>query len=205
VSELSALARRTRDVYARNGLRYDQERSRALFERAWLDRFLALMPPRPTVLDVGCGAGAPISEYLIARGCGLTGIDTSVPMLRLARERFPQANWLETDMRCLDLLRRFDGIIGWHSFFHLTPDEQKETLVCFAAHLNEVGTLMLTVGPRASETIGHVGGDRVYHASLAPDDYGAILAGLDMRIVRFVVEDPECDYATVLLARKNQA
>lgn len=78
-------------------------------------------------------------------------------------------------------------------------------MVRFAAHLNEVGALMLTVGPKASETIGHVGGDPVYHASLAPDDYVAILAGLDMRIVRFVVEDPECDYATVLLAQKNQA
>lgn len=60
MSDLAALARRTRDVYARSGLRYDEERSRTLFERPWRDRFLALLPDRPAVLDACCGAGEPV-------------------------------------------------------------------------------------------------------------------------------------------------
>ncbi len=204
VSDLADLAGRTQDVYARKGLQYDDERSRALFERGWLDRFLALVPARAAILDAGCGAGAPIAQYLIKQGCRLTGIDLSVPMLERARVRFPRARWLEADMRGLDLPDRFDGIVGWHSFFHLAPDEQRETLGRFAAHLRDGGALMLTVGPHASEAIGHVGGEPVYHASLAPGDYETALRALGMRIVRFVAEDPECDHASVLLAQKAE-
>lgn len=204
MNDLADLAARTPDVYVRNGLRYDDERTKTLFERSWLDRFLALLPSRPTVLDAGCGAGLPIAGYLIAQGCRLTGLDLSAPMLDRARGRFPEAAWLNADMRHLDLPDRFDGILGWHSFFHLTPAAQRETLVRFAAHLCDKGALMLTVGPGASETIGHVGGAPVYHASLALDDYAAILDELGLRIVRFVAEDPDCDGASVLLARKDR-
>jgi trans-aconitate methyltransferase len=202
MSDLTALARRTADVYARQGLQFDAERSKVLFEQPWLDRFLSLLPAQPAVLDAGCGAGAPIAEYLIAQDCRLTGIDMSAPMLELARARFPQATWLAADMRTLNLPEQFDGIIGWHSFFHLTPDEQPTTLHRFAAHLRARGVLMITVGSVASEAVGYVGGEPVYHASLALDDYASILARLGMHIVSFVAEDPGCGHATILLAQK---
>lgn len=203
MTDLHALARRTRDVYAEKGLHYDDQRAKVLFEKPWLDRFLALLPPEPAVLDAGCGAGEPIAGYLIDKGCALTGIDLSLPMLERARARFPGARFLEADMRAFDLSDRFDGIVGWHSFFHLTPHEQRRTLALFAAHLGPGGALMVTVGPRAGEAVGHVGGEPVYHASLAPEDYVTILAGLGLTLVRFTAEDPDCDFATVLLARKD--
>lgn len=203
MSDLDSLARGTGAVYDRQGLRYDAQRSKVLFERPWLDRFLALLPPGPAVLDAGCGAGEPIAGYLIAQGCRLTGIDRAAAMLARARARFPDAAWLEADMRTLDLAQRFDGIVGWHSFFHLTPDEQRATLVRFARHLRDGGALLVTVGPAAGEAVGHVGGETVYHASLDPDEYRSILAGLGIAVVRFTPEDPACDRATVLLARKG--
>jgi hypothetical protein len=63
---------------------------------------------------------------------------------------------------------------------------------------------MLTVGPAASEMVGHVGGEPVYHASLAPETYAAILAELGLHIVSFVAEDPDCGGATILLAQKRE-
>lgn len=205
MTDLAGLARRTRDVYRRKGLQFDEQRSKALFEKPWLDRFLSLLPPGPAVLDAGCGAGEPIAAYLIEQGCVVTGIDLSAPMLERARMRFAVARWVEADMRTVDLAERFDGIVGWHSFFHLTPAEQYQALARFSALLTDDGALMLTVGPQACEAIGHVGGEPVYHASLSSDDYRKALADLGMRIVRFVAEDPTCDYATVLLAQKDGA
>lgn len=61
---------------------------------------------------------------------------------------------------------------------------------------------MLTVGHEAGEVIGHVAGEEVYHSSLSIDEYRQILNKMGLNTVEFVTEDPNCDFATVLLAQK---
>ena len=200
---LTRLAARTRDVYEKQGLRFDAERSKGLHERNWLDRFLALLPGGGSILDLGCGAGEPIAGYFLQRGFAVTGLDFSQPLLDLAQQRYPDAEWICGDMRTLQLERRFDGIIGWNSFFHLTRDQQRDLLPKLAAHLAPGGVLMLTVGPDDGEVDGKVGDEVVYHASLAPAEYREILAGLGLDIGDFVIEDPECAGQTVLLANRH--
>lgn len=201
-AELARIAADTRGVYERNAERFDRERTRALFERVWLDRLVAALPAGGRVLDVGCGAGEPIAAYLMAQGLRVTGVDFSGPMLALCRARFPQARWIEADMRTLDLGETFDGILAWHSFFHLRPGEQEETLRRFSAHLAPGGVLLATVGSRASEVVGRVGDDPVYHSSLSAEGYQRVLEASGMELTRFVPEDPACDRVSVLMARK---
>lgn len=199
--DLIALAAETAAVYQRQAARFDAERSRGLRERAWLARFAAVVPAPGAILDVGCGAGEPIAAHLAQAGFAVTGVDVADAMLALARARHPAGDWRQADMRALDLPERFDGIIAWNSFFHLTPAEQRRTLPRLVAHLRARGALMLTVGHIAGEVTGVVGGERVYHASLAPAEYEALLAELGLEVVAFTREDPACDHHTVLLAR----
>ncbi len=152
---------------------------------------------------MGCGAGEPIARYFIEQGHQITGIDFAEPAIELARQRFPGHGWQVGDMRALDLPQRFDGIVAWHSFFHLSPDDQPPVLKRFSVHLKAGGSLMITVGPEAGEVIGHVSGENVYHASLAPQEYTTLLGKLGLNIEAFVRRDPECDFASVLLARKS--
>lgn len=194
----------TKSVYDRNADGYDARRSRALFEARWLRRFAAGMPAGGHVLDLGCGAGRPIAGWLIGEGFRLTGADFSEPMLNLARARWPKGDWRLADMRTLDLPERFDGIIGWDSFFHLTPDEQRACLPRLGRHLATNGLLMVTVGAKAGEVTGHVEGDPVYHASLSPAEYAGILEASGMILTAFIAEDPDCDYHSVLMARKTE-
>jgi len=201
----SALACKTLGVYERNAARFDAERSKRLHEQVWLDRFLDLVRDRGSVLDLGCGTGDPITAYMAGRGFRVIGVDASRAMLDIARERFPTGDWRHGDMRELDLVERFDGILGWNSFFHLMPDEQRAVLPRLAAHMNPGAALMLTVGPEAGEVVGHVGDDAVYHASLAPTEYETLLGKLGLTIVSFAMEDPKCDMQTILLARKQAA
>lgn len=198
------IAAHTRDIYERNAARFDAERVKSLIERKWLERFCTLLPAGGHILDVGCGTGDPIARDFIDRGYRVTGVDFSEAMLAIARARYPYARWLWADMRWLALGETFDGIVGWHSFFHLTPEEQESTLTKLAAHLAPGGALMLTVGPEAGEVTGHVGDDVVYHASLSRQDYERSLAALGLRIVAFTVSDDDCGGATVLLARKQK-
>lgn len=202
-ADLAALALRTQDVYERNALRFDRERPKGLHERPWLDRFLQGIAAGGHILDLGCGAGDPIAAYMRRCGYAVVGLDASHAMLAMAQARYPEGEWLHGDMRVLKLGRRFDDIIGWNSFFHLTQEEQRGTLARIADHLRPGGTLMLTVGPAAGEVGGKVGDDAVYHASLSPDEYAACLNADGIDILDFVKEDPGCDFQTVLLARKR--
>ena len=194
------LSGRTRAVYERNAESYDARRSRALFEARWLRRFAGAMPEGGRVLDLGCGSGRPIAGWLIGEGFRLTGADFSEPMLQLARARWPNGDWRLSDMRTLDLPDRFDGIIGWDSFFHLTPDEQRACLPRLARHLNPGGVLMVTVGSIEGEVTGFVGEDPVYHASLSVAEYATLLDGCGMRMTAYLAEDPDCDYHSVMMA-----
>lgn len=190
-------------VYQRNAARFDRERDTRLHERGWLERFCGLLPAGGRVLDLGCGSGRPMAEYLIGLGFDVTGMDFAPAMLDLARARFPAATWREGDMRALDLGEVFDGVLAWNSFFHLGGAEQREVLPRMARHLAPGGALMLTVGPGAGEAWGEVAGEPVFHASLAIGEYRSILAGEGLDLVAFVAEDPGCQGHSVLLAKKG--
>lgn len=202
-AERQRIARGMQGVYQRKAAYWDAKRGRDLVERAWLDRLLAMTAPGDCVLDLGCGSGAPIATYVVAQGRRILGVDFASAMIALAEARMPDQRWQVGDMRALSLGETFAAIIGWDSFFHLTPDEQGEVIPRLARHLAPGGGLLLTVGPRAGEPIGAVGGEPVYHASLAPEDYRARLAAAGLQVVDFVPDDPSCG-RTVLLARRQR-
>lgn len=193
----------TQQVYERQAVAYDAARSRALFEARWLARFAACLPEGGHVLDLGCGAGEPIARWFMAEGFKVTGVDFAAPMLDLARTRWPQGDWRQGDMRSLDLDMTFDGVIAWDSFFHLPASEQPGCIARMCAHLKPGGSLLVTVGPRAGEATGTVGGEAVYHASLSPGDYVTCLEDNGMRLTGFLAEDPEANEHSVLMARKD--
>ncbi|WP_171102009.1 trans-aconitate 2-methyltransferase [Ruegeria sp. HKCCD7255] len=200
---MSADPKDTHAIYERQAVEYVKGRSKALFEARWLARFTASLKPGDHVLDLGCGAGDPIARWFMAEGFTVTGVDFSAAMLSIARDRWPDGDWRQADMRSLDLDQQFDGIIGWNSFFHLTADEQTDCIARMARHLKPGGALMLTVGHGAGEVTGTVGGELVYHASLSPAGYAKCLEENGLRLTGFMAQDPETQSHTVLMARKD--
>lgn len=187
-------------LYEENAAAWDELRQR-LVEQDWLDRIVGLLMPGGSVLDIGCGTGKPVAAYLFEQGLRVTGVDSSVAMIAMCRENFPQAEWLVGDMRALALGRRFDAILAWHSFFHLSFDDQRAMFPRFAAHAEAGAILMFTSGPMHGEAIGEWQGEPLYHASLAPEEYRARLEENGFTILTHVIEDPECGHATIWIAR----
>lgn len=192
-------------TYDREGVAWAATRDRRLSERPWLDRALAIAPHvrgRRRVLDLGCGAGRPIAEYLLDRGCAVTGVDASRPMIELFARVVPRAVALHADMRTLRLSESFDLVIAWDSFFHLAPEDQRLTVPVFAAHAGPGGVLLLTTGPSRGEAIGRIGESDLYHASLDPDDYRALFAENGFEELGFWAEEPSCGGRTIWMARR---
>jgi SAM-dependent methyltransferase len=187
-------------TYEAVGPAWAARRTKCLFERPALDRFLAALPG-PRVLDAGCGSGDPIARHLVARGAAVTGIDGAAAMVALFRANLPDCAAAVADMRSLSLGGRFDGILAWDSLFHLSADDQRATLHRFGAHAADDAALMFTSGPAAGEAIGTVEGRPVYHASLSPDDYRASLRAAGFVAVEFRAEDPDVGHRSIWLAR----
>lgn len=190
-------------LYTRHAAVYDRQRGRRLIEAQWLDRFLSLLPAMSSVLDIGCGMGEPIARHLIERGCVVTGIDSSAPLIALCRERFPEQDWQVADMRELALGRPFDGLIAWDSFFHLRPDDQRRMFPRFRAHAAEGAALLFTSGPAHGEAIGSFEGEPLYHGSLDPAEYRALLDANGFTVVEHVAQDSSCGGHTIWLAQRT--
>lgn len=189
------------DLYTRRALDWDRDRGRTLIEKPWLEAFLAYVPVAGTILDLGCGSGEPIAAYLVEQGRAVTGVDAAPGLIDLCRRRFPDHDWRVADMRGLDLGRTFDGLIAWHSAFHLTPAEQREMFAVYARHLSPGGVLMFTSGSEEGETVGEWRGEPLYHGSLSTEGYRQALAGAGFGVLAGGVEDPGTGGATVWLAR----
>jgi SAM-dependent methyltransferase len=190
------------DLYERHARVWVADRKRARFvEKAWLDCFAALLPEGGSVLDIGCGAGEPIATHLIAHGYDVTGIDSSPTMISMCQASFPAHRWLIADMRNLALGERFQGLIAWDSFFHLSYDDQRRMFPIFRAHAVPGAPLLFSSGPRHGEAIGDYGGEPLYHASLDPAEYRALLGANGFSVVAYAAEDPACGSHTVWLAQ----
>ncbi|MBW8444117.1 MAG: class I SAM-dependent methyltransferase [Arenimonas sp.] len=196
-------AERVIGLYERHARAFDAMQSKHLFERPWLDRFAANLAKGASVLDIGCGSGDPMAADLLARGLAVTGVDSSETLIGLCRQRLPSGDWRVADMRTLSLGRTFDALLAWHSFFHLTPDEQRAMFPVFAAHSADGAMLMFTSGPAEGVAIGTFQGEPLYHASLDLNEYRLLLRDNGFAIVDHVAEDPDCGGATVWLARRT--
>lgn len=156
-----------------------------------------------SILDIGCGVGEPIARYFIERGYVVTGVDSSPSLVAMCKARYPQQSWLLGDMRALALDQRFDGILAWDSFFHLSPDDQRRMFPIFRRHAAKHAALMFTSGPSHGVAIGSFEGDPLYHASLDPDEYRALLNQNGFAVVSHVAEDADCGGHTIWLAQRD--
>lgn len=180
---------------------FDEHRSRDLFEKKWIDRALRQLEKNADVLDLGCGMGQPIAEYLVQQGCSVTGIDTNKKSIDKAKQRIPKAHFMLGDMRTISLDHQFDLVIAWHSFFHLTQLDQRAMFPVFKNHLKNGGILLFTSGPKEGEVWSDNGGEMLYHASLSLDTYRALLLQYQFDLIDYQVEDPQCGDATIWMAQ----
>ncbi len=97
------------------------------------------------VLDIACGTGVLIGDYLRRGVKSVTAVDISSEMIRIAREKFPQENvqFVCGDAETAPLGEGFDAIVIYNAFPHF-PDPER-----LIAHLSSL------LAPGGHLTVAH--------------------------------------------------
>lgn len=185
--------RKVADAYAR-------ARSQSLFEMPMLSTLDRAAPGRE-LLDLGCGTGAPLAAWLSWRGFRVTGVDSAPAMLAHFRRNVPGGRAICADMRALALRQRFDAVLAWDSFFHLSHRDQMRMIPRFAGLLRPKGVLIFSSGPCHGLAYGHAAGAPIFHASHGPLTYRRLLRSAGFEVLRFAPQDPSVDCHSWWVAR----
>ena len=101
------------------------------------------------MLDIGCGAGIPISRFLAQRS-RLTGVDLSPEMVRRARRNVPTGRFICADIMSAEFPpSSFDGVVAFYSIFHLPREEQPDLFRRIHEWLTPGGLLLCTLNHRS--------------------------------------------------------
>ena len=112
-----------------------------------LEEFAGFVRDAGKVLDLGCGAGVPVTRGLARRGFAVTGVDISARQLELAREHVPDATLIKADMAEVDFpAQSFDGVVSFYAIIHV-PREEHEALIGKIARWLRPGGAFLATWP----------------------------------------------------------
>jgi SAM-dependent methyltransferase len=96
---------------------------------AALEDLASHLPSGAAVLDLGCGAGVPVTRWLADGGFAVTGVDVSARQLELSRKNVPRSTFLKADITELAFApESFDATVAFHSIIHV-PRIEHSTLL----------------------------------------------------------------------------
>ena len=149
--------------------------------------FAALLPAGAKVLDIGCGTGYPIDEYLSSLGFSVTGIDPAEKMLEKAVGlRLPLARFVHTDLFGFVTKEKFDAAIAFDSIFHIPLERQREICPKVAGLLKDGAYFLFTHGKTTGSVQGTMFGEPFFYSALDGKTLKSCLSEAGFEIVRFV-------------------
>ena len=118
----------------------------------YLERFVRELPKGAEVLDLGCGDGVPVVEFLTKKNFLVTGIDISEVQIQRARKNCPRASFIVKDMSLLeDAEYQVDAVLAYYSIFHLPRKEHLSFLNKINSFLKPAGKILITMGDQDFE------------------------------------------------------
>jgi cyclopropane fatty-acyl-phospholipid synthase-like methyltransferase len=138
---------------------------------------LEVLPAGSRVLDLGCGAGLPVTREL-ARDFDVVGVDFSRRQLALAREQVPTASFLLADMAACEFREdAFDAVVCFFAIFHLPREQQASLIERINAWLKPGGYFLTILGSEDEPGYTEDGffGTEMFWSTYNLADYKALL------------------------------
>lgn len=168
--------------------------------------FSEILKPGAKVLDIGCGTGKPVAEFLAEKGHFVTGIDISEKMIEIANnDKIRNADFQCTDFFEFETSETFDGILAWDSFFHFPKNKQEMIYPKVAKMLNPGGYLLFTHGDIDDEHNSPMMGEEFYYSAIPKEKITELLSENHLE-VEYMLKDyieKDTDRGLVVLAKKK--
>jgi len=130
------------------------------------------IPPRARVLDLGCGDGVPVSQFLIQEGFDVVALDSSPEMIARYRANFPSVSARRDRVQDVRFAPgSFDAVVAWGVLFHLSASEQEAAIERVSAWLKPDGWFLFTSGDVSGVTEGQMKGVTLQYVSLGVGTY----------------------------------
>lgn len=101
------------------------------------------------ILDVGCGTGVLFPYYLERNVKSITAVDLSPEMVKIAKNKFPQADVICGDAENMTFTNQFDVIMIYNAFPHF-PEPEK-LIVNLSKALKQNGRISIAHGMSKKE------------------------------------------------------
>lgn len=142
---LKLMRKRTEALYDRFSPRYWVTWGLVVEEthRGYLQKFLERVTSGGSILSAACGAGR-FDGMLLDAGHSVVGIDQSAKMLALAKEHYPEVEYITMALHEMNFREIFDGVICMDAMEHICPEDYPGILQGFHEALKPGGVLYFT-------------------------------------------------------------
>jgi ubiquinone/menaquinone biosynthesis C-methylase UbiE len=149
-----------------------------------LEAFIALLPRDATVVDLGCGAGVPVTKLLVDSGFIVTGVDFSESMLTLATKNVPEAHFIKQNMTDLAFKdNAFNGLTACYSIIHVPREKHATLFHTFHRVLKPNGILLISMGSTGWEGTEDLHGTKMFWSHYDPKKTVQILTDAGFQIL----------------------
>ncbi|MDE1860990.1 MAG: methyltransferase domain-containing protein [Candidatus Micrarchaeota archaeon] len=156
--------------YNKLAKRYDLQRKKNGYpNKGLLTSFIKSLNKKGNILDLGCGAGVPVSKFLVEKGNTVTGIDISENMIKIAKKNVPDARFIKMDMTRMKFKSdSFDGAVSFYAIIHIPRSRHKTIYQKLHKIIKRNGIILVANGTNSGEYYGEFMGEKMFWSHYAP-------------------------------------
>ncbi|MDO8624029.1 MAG: class I SAM-dependent methyltransferase [bacterium] len=110
----------------------------------FLQKFLAALAPKSSILDIGCGTGFS-AGFFVQNGMSADGIDLAESMIAIAKRNYPNITFAVANILEYAPAVPVDAVWAGYSLFHFTQKDFKKALEKVKTYLKPSGVFGLVM------------------------------------------------------------
>lgn len=172
----------------------------------YLNKLHSLLQPNSKVLDLGCGSGRPVAQFMVEHGHSVVGLDISKEQIKLAKKFVPTGIFEVKDMSRLEPKEyTVAAVVSFYAIFHTPREQHQQLFETINTFLPTGGFLLVSMGAFEWE-----GSEEFYGVEMHWSQYGKETNTKIVREAGFTILLDEIDTSgdeqhQILLARKDSS